>query len=206
MSDNAKNRLQEYCQQKRISLPRYNTREVSLQKFRSTVILLDKRYTGSVTAKKATAEISAAEGMLKLINTVIAETKIKYRGPMIGIFIDCENKQKIYEELDNYFDLAESNIHLYLFISETHDIVEKVRLYKYGRKYYTKSVIKDAVDIHLIYTIGKNLDIYDTIIIVSADHFAKVLEKLIADEEHINTFACMTIDDITKIINKYNNN
>lgn len=65
MSDNAKNMLQEFCQQNRLPLPEYTRkRDDDDGLWYSTVTFCDQQYAGEGRGKKSAADIAAAERAL----------------------------------------------------------------------------------------------------------------------------------------------
>jgi|SRR3989344_8221876 len=204
MSNNAKNKLQEYCVANGLKLPLYDTKKIDNQLFKSYISLSDIKCSGGEKGRKSSAEIDAAEVMLNIINLRDEKTKITYKGNLIGIFIDHENKPLIYEELEKKINIKNSFIYINIFSSSKHILVNKIKTYSYCIKHLIDSTDKDAADIYLIYDLIKNVDLYDTVIIVSDDHFAIPLAHIINNYENINTYICKNTDQIIDIINKNN--
>ena len=72
---NSKNKLQEYCQKKKIELPKYSF-IIKDDNFISSVIFNNKTYTGNPCKKKIDAELNVASIALEDINAVSNIDKI----------------------------------------------------------------------------------------------------------------------------------
>lgn len=199
-SMNSKNLLQEYCQKNRLLFPIYESERIQDGLFISKVKVCGKEYIGKPKDKKKEAERSVAT---EAYNDICAENlKKKYsyaKKERLGIFIDLENKQKIYDELDKYFYLDRGEIHIHIFVTRNHDLAQKE--YQHATKHIIDSMLKDAADVYMIFMLGKLVNKYEDLIIVSGDHYAKVLEEILVREgKKVNM--CTNIEEIMKIVKK----
>lgn len=195
---NAKNILQEYCQKNGFNLPSYQTSKTLDGLFISEVTVHHKKYNGKAFSKKRDAEVDAADKANQKINKENFDKKIIYQnGEKWGIFIDLENKQKIYEELEQYYHLNKSQIDIYIFITKNHILSQKE--YQYATIYTIDSMMRDAVDSYLIFILGRFFNRYQNFIIVSGDHYAKTMEEILVKEGK-KAKMCANIREIMEII------
>lgn len=196
---NSKNLLQEYCQRNNYPLPEYQTRSAGNDFFISTVLVCgNAAYTGDPASRKKDAEMNAATKAYQSICAENLEKKSSFQGSeKLGIFIDLENKQKIYDELDQHFHLDKSKFDIHIFITKNHVLAQKE--FPYASKHLVDSMMKDAVDTYLIFMLGKLADKYEDFIIVTGDHYAKVMEEILIKEGK-KARMCTNIKDIIGII------
>lgn len=173
----AKNILQEYCQQKRLPLPTYNTSWEELG-WQSEVTILDgKIFEGEVCTTKVKAEQSAAQVALESL--IEKQEKKHTKDGYFAILVDLENQPKVVEELISQVILTEK-VRIFSFSFGSHPSVKKLAelLFRFEGPIEHEFVAHgctraDATDIMMCIWIGANqrkLDKYQ-FLIVTKDHF-----------------------------------
>jgi len=185
---NYKGRLQELCQKRHIEIPIYTTEKLPsashIPLFQSTIItqLLEVPVWGQISGTKKSAENSAAHEALKIIEVEFEQKKFIWTGKPMAILIDIENQAKALDHILNHFDVTQSNIMIFVFLSEYSALIHSLPESSENIKIITcKSYRQDAADTLLILETGKLLseNTFDQFMIISQDHFAKTLEEII---------------------------
>jgi len=215
-----KNTLQEYYQKKRSSLPVYNSfRKGGLDhnpKFISTLTLPDgKKFQAEGSSKKDAETKVARKAVLTLFPPQKKVQKRIWRKPPKNgkrtcILVDLENKHKMVENILDRF--GSIYIDIIVFASTDHPSLLKLR--ESCERDRVKIVEipcrrKDGADIGLTLYVGDMLhkDEYDTIIIVTEDHFGDTLAECVTRGYDIcgynsspRAYCCHTTDSISKVL------
>lgn len=192
----SKNSLQEYAQKNKIELPKYTCSNVDGLWVAYLSFNL-KTYTSDPHLNKVSAEKQVADIALQDLKNNKVYINLKTKRKTI-IFIDVENRRN---DISYFIDNIKSeNIHILGFVSDDKDAVQK---YEDPRINIINvpSSRKDASDIGLSFVLGSFLinNPYENYIIISGDHFAKVLEEcinggLIITDKHYKGFSFSTIN------------
>ena len=193
----AKNLLQEFCQERKIPLPKYTTEKLEspahLPEFISQVEIDGMKYHSdkSYSSKRA-AELSVAGVALASIQTKTEENKKIYQGESVAILVDLENQPSIVDKLVQKVNLNESNLEILVFVSGNSHLIDKEWESKKIIKCMIPSVRSDAADTYMIFKVGQLVQqkAYTKFIIVSRDHFAKTLEEILILEKVIALMEC----------------
>jgi hypothetical protein len=211
---NYKGLLQEYCQKRGMSLPKYNTTFTN-GKFVSSVIVNDyfyeisERLTTYDTKKEAEQVI--AEYALSQIEKKNESEKHSFNihlteefQPTTSLFIDIENKQTILNDLEerinmdcfsNHENGFQDSVYFYVFISKYHHLYKKIKDTKYCAVFEIDSPNKDAADVYMTYMCASLGEDFKNIGIVTGDHFGHTLVQILKDEDK-NSRLLRDIDDI----------
>jgi len=172
----SKNSLQEYAQKNKLELPKYTCSNIDGLWVANLLFNL-KTYTSDPYFNKVSAEKQVADIALQDLKNNKVYINLKTKRKTV-IFIDVENRRN---DISYFIDNVKSeNIDILGFVSDDKDAVEK---YNDSRINIINvpSSRKDASDIGLSFVLGSFLinKPYENYIIISGDHFAKVLEECI---------------------------
>lgn len=175
-SISSKNSLQEYAQKNKLDLPIYTSSSIGGMWVAYLNFNL-KKYTSEPHLNKVSAEKQVADIALQDLKNNKVYINLKTVNKTI-IFIDVENRRN---DISYFIDNVKSeNINILGFVSDYKDAVKK---YDDSRVNIVSvpSSRKDASDIGLSFLLGSFLSskTYENYIIISGDHFAKVLEECI---------------------------
>jgi hypothetical protein len=136
-------------------------------------------YISDKFPNKSSAEKHAAS--IALDDIYQSKKFIELNLKKVCIFIDLENRQTdVFDFLDN---VKSEGVSIIGFISHEHTLINKFRLIEDKRFKLIEipSTRKDAADIGLSFILGYHIFAFnfDLYIIISGDHFAKVLEECI---------------------------
>lgn len=206
----AKNDLQEYFQKRSLSCPKYETEKIGGSDhqplFQSTVSfsIFNKNYIvkGEVSSNKKTAEMSAAEKALinvqekqKIINKKQLNTKI-------CLVVDLENKPVFGDVHCNYENLTT------IGVCSRNCTVKNVPF----QKIVVESLSKDSADTAIILLIAKMIlkNDFQTIIILTKDHFGKNVEdciksKSLSDFNHATVHHAISSEEVEQFLDQYVN-
>lgn len=171
MSDNPKNKLQEYCQKNGKCLPIYETFQEGLN-WISVVRLGEFETFSEAKAKKVDAEKEAASKMLKL---TIKDKKTHHNPCVVRkmVLIDGENIHKLPE--------IDETVAYYVFLNRNHALAKK----DYGiEKVLVESGRPDGVDSYIQVFVGMSLmknKHLEEIVIYTRDKFGYALADAIID-------------------------
>ncbi len=175
MSDNKKNKLQEFCQKQKIGLPLYEQIN-NMYGFVSSVSLKfqgkDFICLGSPKNNKKNSEKSAAEKLLHKLDEfiIINKQKIVSVTP-VYVLIDLENIH-VKDFLDSYHF---ENIYFIGFSSKNYQVYTENMNIK-----VVDSLRRDAADILLTMYVAKLvLEKAGDIIVISKDHFGSAIEACV---------------------------
>lgn len=210
-TNNAKNLLQEWCQQNQLDLPVYNTEVMSNFEnnpfYTATVYVNQQSFRGPVRWNKKDAQMAVAEIAWAVVQKFNEQQKIIYKGPLTTILIDVENKPKVIEDIYNWINLIQSP-HLVIvgIISKNHPLafresgvwsqINKTSLLKIN------SVRSDASDTWMTFLAGKLLAqgvLGQRCLIVSQDHFSQTLVECL-QEHGIVSQTATTITEVLKFL------
>jgi hypothetical protein len=175
-----KNDLQEYIQKNKLDFPCYKTEKNQDDNMWVCKLFVNSNiYTSDKFPNKSSAEKHAAE--IALLDIERSKKYIEINMNHIFIFIDLENRQT---DIFEFFDTVKSQgVTIIGFISHEHVLLPKFRLITDDRFKLVEipSTRKDAADIGLSLILGHYLTVHkcEICIIISGDHFAKVLEECI---------------------------
>lgn len=186
MNISSKNNLQEYIQKNKLNFPVYETFQINklwiCKLHINSKTYISDPYQNKISAEKHSAEIALND--LKN-NRSYDEIYLSSENKTV-IFVDIENRQNDIIEFVN--DVKSENILILGFISNIHPLVDKITVQQEYRDprvkiFFVPSSRKDASDIGLSFLLGFFMsnfkDSYKNYIIISGDHFAKVLEECI---------------------------
>lgn len=176
-----KNKLQEYCQKQKISLPVYDSQSFlldAIQIWRSSVTLNingnNTTFTGDTRHSKVRAEISAATKALAAINNILIE-KIELSGRRV-LLLDLENLPTILPQIYQKF----TGLTIYAFVNE-HSPLRNRKYPEEIKIISCSSAHRDGADTCLQLYAGYFLanKTYDYYYIGTRDHFGAALVQLI---------------------------
>ena len=209
---NYKGLLQEYCQKKKINLPKYTTLQVFEGYFSSTVVVNGKKFTTTMSYPSIKqAEQAIAECAFSQIKKKSESEKYSFNIPLTeefqpttAIFIDIENKQTILKDLEEKINLnsisnsehgLQDSVYFYVFISKYHHLYKKIKDTKYCTVFDIDSPNKDAADVYMTYMCASLGEDFENIGIVTGDHFGHTLVQIL-NGECKNARLLRDIDDI----------
>ena len=209
---NYKGLLQEYCQKKKISLPKYTTFNVFTGHFSSVVVVNGEKFTTRMSYPSIKqAEQAIAKYAFSQIEKKNESEKLSFSIPLTedfqpttALFIDIENKQTILNDLEerinmncfsNYEHGLQDNVYFYVFISKYHHLYKKIKDTKYCTVFDIDSPNKDAADVYMTYMCASLGESFKNIGIVTSDHFGHTLVHILKDEGK-NSRLLRDIDDI----------
>jgi len=181
----AKNKLQEYFQQSKLSLPVYKTTRAGGQDHAplwvSSVFCHNgTSIEGEVFNSKSDAEKSAAQKALHHLQSTLHALKEAKDYPLkTAIIIDMENMPKFFDTIPEE-DLNHENLTVYGFIGVHHPMMDKMVHPKFVQV-QSPSTRKDGTDTCIQVTVGHWLaeEKYDNYLIVTRDHFGSCLVDMI---------------------------
>jgi|694.fasta_scaffold39109_3 hypothetical protein len=175
-----KNDLQEYIQKNKLEFPLYNSEKTQDDNMWICKLFVNSKiYTSDKFPNKSSAEKHAAE--IALLDIEMSKKYVELNMKNTFIFIDLENRQT---DIFDFFDTVKSQgITIVGFISHEHVLLSKFQSITDNRFKLVEipSTRKDATDIGLSLILGHYLTVSECeiCIIISGDHFAKVLEECI---------------------------
>lgn len=193
-----KNKLQEFCQKKRLDLPIYNTIRLESKDHKPRFVsnvkinLNNIEVNGKVKNKKKDAEISAAEHCLNRLEKYLKlQKKDIFPKHETHILVDLENI-KLGDLRDRY---NFKNVMFHIFAVENSSCLSTLKSDDYI--YHTvKSTKRDAADVLLIMFVSKILDKNINLIILTQDHFGSALMDCIDQSKHkLNSYHLLSKSD-----------
>ncbi len=181
---NNKNILQEFCQKKQWSIPKYDHTQIE-GLWQSTVTLYDQTsFIGEPCKNKTDSDKASAYLAMQKLGIIpecsSSSVSIKKFDHKTAILIDIENMPKFFNNIPPD-DLDNPNLVVYGFINKSNVIFDKLNHPKLI-KIVSPSTRQDSSDCCMQLYIGMFLsqNLYDCYYIVTRDHFANVLEDLLS--------------------------
>lgn len=206
---NPKNKLQELTQKHKTNLPVYETLYSSHGFFSSVTAFNHTIKSTLYFPSKIKAEMNVAGEFLKYFQATIpvstSSDDLNYiigKSPTFHLFIDAENVMDVVtkgEEI-RWWGLENVGVLIDIFMSRKCPLA-KENLPSY---HITKSIHRDAADIHMILFIGEYLKKHrnEIYILVSKDHFAVTLADVLS-EDNITVKVCISLNEIRDVIKSY---
>ena len=206
-----KNKLQEYCQRKKLELPIYRTEQLISSahnpkyKSVSTITLPDGTVLsakGKILRRKKDAEISAAEYLLEKLNGHLDKTKLRFTAKeQVKILIDLENVPLL-DFLDTYkFD----NKYTFETFSTCHStaLVNRTKFSNKVQVHTVKSTRRDAADILMVLYVSSLIPSNEKIhmIIVTNDHFFHSLMDCLDELKPESFSSYKSVNSLDELVN-----